>query len=182
MRVPESKSMQSYIQSAVIVPVYRDLEGKLRVIIIRRSVGGIHGGQLAFPGGKRERQDCSMLEAALRETREEIGVVVSLENVLATLPVVETRSSGFRIHPFLARIERPQAWQLDAREVAEILEVDVARLAHPETVAEESVHFEGWDAPQTIRFYKIGPHRFWGASYRILAPLVPRLIAQEWDL
>ena len=42
--------------------------------------------------------------------------------------------------------------------------------------------FEPWPEPRLIEFYRVGPHRLWGASYRILQPLLPRLLAGEWTL
>lgn len=170
------------MEAAVIVPVYRTMAGDLRLIVIRRGAGGIHGGQLAFPGGKVEPGDRSPLAAALRETEEEIGVRVGREQVLAELPVVETIASGFLIFPFLARITRPGEWRLAEREVAEVLEVEVASLVNQRTVTEERVDLEGWEAALPTSFFQIGAERFWGASYRILAPLLPRLIAGEWEI
>lgn len=170
------------IHSAVIVPVYRSREGKLRIIVIKRSDGGIHGGHLAFPGGKVDQGDASSLAAALRETEEEIGIKVNREDVLAALPVVDTISTGFRIFPFLAKIVPPAEWQIDSREVAEVFDLDVAELVQPENMAEEVIHFEPWDGPRQVSFYKVDSHRLWGASYRILSPLVPRLMAEEWSV
>jgi 8-oxo-dGTP pyrophosphatase MutT (NUDIX family) len=55
------------IDAAALVPVYRAGDGGLRMILIRRSEGGVYGGQVSFPGGKREPQDRFMSDTALRE-------------------------------------------------------------------------------------------------------------------
>jgi 8-oxo-dGTP pyrophosphatase MutT (NUDIX family) len=168
--------------SAVLVPLFRDPAGAVRLVVVRRSEGGLHGGQLGFPGGKRERGDASPLATALREAQEEIGLAPAAVEVLATLPVLETFSTGLRIAPFLARIAPPAAWSPDPREIAEVLEVPLEDLARPESRGEATERFAGWREPRRIEFYRVGPHRLWGASYRILQPVLPRLLAGEWTL
>src|SRR5437016_866096 len=99
------------IDAAVLVPVYRDHAGVVRVVLVRRAEGGPHGGEIAFPGGKLDPDDGSLRDAALREAREEIGLPPGAAHVLAELSAFETRVSGFRIHPFLARIVPPETWR-----------------------------------------------------------------------
>jgi 8-oxo-dGTP pyrophosphatase MutT (NUDIX family) len=166
----------------VLVPLFRDAGGLLRMVLVRRAQGGIHGGQLAFPGGNREAADRTLIETAVREAEEEIGLARDLVEVLAELPVVETRTSGYRIAPFLARITRPVSWTPEPSEVAEVIEADVAALARPAARGESLETFPTWPGPQRIQFLRVGPHRLWGATYRITDPLLPRLMAGEWNL
>lgn len=168
--------------AGVLVPVYRDHAGELRLVVVRRAPGGAHGGQLAFPGGKREAGDETYRHTALRETREEVGLAESAVNVLAELPQVDTLATGFRIFPFLGRIRPPERWRLDPREIAEIFELSLARLARPEAHGRRNLRLPGWSGPRRIGFYRVGEHELWGASYRILEPLLPRLLAGEWEL
>ena len=164
----------------MLVPLYRDAEGELRLVLIRRGEGGAHGGQLAFPGGKQDPGE-TLLETVLREAHEEVGLGPDAVEVLAQLEPFETRSTGFRIHPFLARVERPRTWIVAAAEVAEVIEPPLAAFS-PESHATEEWQLEGWPRPYTISFYRLGEHPLWGATYRILHPLLPRLRAGEWEL
>ena len=168
--------------SAVLVPLWRDESGALRLVLLRRTEGGIHGGQLAFPGGRREPSDPSDEATALREAEEEIGLAPGRVTVLQALDVLETRTSNFRIAPFLARIARPHMWRPSFREVAEVLEPAIADLADPAARGESEEFFATWRAPQRIPFIRVGPHRLWGATFRILEPLLPRLLAGEWPI
>lgn len=165
--------------AAVLAPVYRDAAGALRMVFIRRTEGGIHGGQIAFPGGRREPGDASYLETALREAHEEIGLDPARVQVLAELPVITTYSSGFRIHPYLASVQ-PAPWRPQAAEVSEVLEVPVDDLAREDLRGESEERFPGREAPVRIEFLRLGPHRLWGATWRIVQPLLPRLVAGEW--
>ncbi len=153
------------VDSAVLAPLYRDAEGRLRLVFIRRSPFGVHGGQIAFPGGRRERRSRSLVE------------------VLATLPVIETVATGFRVAPFLGRLQGPPpTWRRQETEIDEILEVPIEDLLHPEAHAVEIWQLDNWPEPREIPFYRIGPYKLWGATYKIVEPLLPRLLAGEWDV
>jgi 8-oxo-dGTP pyrophosphatase MutT (NUDIX family) len=169
-------------RASVLIPLYRDAAGALRVIMLRRAPGGIHGGQLAFPGGRPEPTDASPFHTAMREAEEEIGLAPGRVHLLAALPRLETFTSGYVIAPFLARIEPPDAWRPEPREVAAVLDLRLDDLARPETRGEVMEQLASWPEPRRIEFFKVGGERLWGLSYRILAPLVPRLLAGEWKV
>jgi len=164
------------VESAVLVPLYRRLDGDLRVVLIRRSNIGAHAGHLALPGGKHEAEDGSMLETALRESYEEIGLRHDQVEILAELPPTDTRSTNFRIYPFPAKVIQPVVWQANEREVDEILDVSLAELAAAEVSIEEA------PTDRQAPYYRVGEYRLWGATYRLLSVLVPRLLAGEWDI
>jgi 8-oxo-dGTP pyrophosphatase MutT (NUDIX family) len=176
------QNLRSADMAAVLVPVYRAPSGEIRVVLIRRAERGRHAGQIAFPGGRSDPEDRTPIETALREAEEEIGLERERVEVLATFPEIETRASGFVIVPVLGRIRRPEEWRPDPREVAEILEVPVASLALPESRGEALDLVAGWTPPQPLPFYRIESHRLWGATFRILEPLIPRLLADEWPV
>jgi 8-oxo-dGTP pyrophosphatase MutT (NUDIX family) len=173
----------SLVDSAVLAPVYRDAEDRLRLIFIRRSPHGRHGGQIAFPGGRREPEDATLLETALREAHEEIGLEPNRVEVLATLPVIDTVATGFRIAPFLGRLAGPPpTWRRQETEIDEVLDVPLDDLLLPETYGEEDLQLAGWPAPRRIPFLRLGPYKLWGATYRIVELLLPRLTGGEWDI
>jgi 8-oxo-dGTP pyrophosphatase MutT (NUDIX family) len=169
-------------EAAVLVPVYRRQDGQLMVVLVRRAQVGAHGGQLALPGGQRDPRDADLAATALREANEELGLTGDRVELLAALPVVETQTTGFRIAPFLARLTVLVPWRRQEREVAAVVEVPVADLARPEVGAEEVREFPTWPAPRRVRLWRVGGHEVWGVIYRILEPLVPRLLGGEWPL
>jgi 8-oxo-dGTP pyrophosphatase MutT (NUDIX family) len=169
-------------EAAVLVPVYRDRDGELVMVLVRRGEGGVHGGQLALPGGQRDPRDADLATTALREAEEEIGLAAERVELLTALPVVETRTTGFRIAPFLARLSAPPPWRRQEREIAEIVELRVADLARPEVRSEEVRDFPTWPSSRRVPLWRVGRHEVWGVTHRILEPLVPRLLAGEWPL
>jgi 8-oxo-dGTP pyrophosphatase MutT (NUDIX family) len=168
------------VDSAVLAPVYRDPHDRLRLVFIRRSPHGVHGGQIAFPGGRREPQDADLLATALREAHEEVGLDPSSVDVLTALPVIETMATGFRVAPFLGRLNGPPpTWRRQETEIEEILEVPVDDLIRPEAHAVEQWQLPGWPEPRPIPFYRIGPYKLWGATYRIVESIRDYLASHE---
>lgn len=171
-----------WIEAAVIIPVFHWDDGKTGLLFIQRSEKGLHGGQLAFPGGRCEVQDASPLETALRETKEEIGVDKTQLDILERLSVVETRTTGFRIHPFLAKMHLPQKWHLQKEEVSEVILANLEDITAPENHSYELVSFFDSPEPKKIPFIRIEGQKLWGVSYRILKPLLPLLSNHKWDI
>ena len=170
------------IDAAVLIPVYRSQAGELHIVMILRNPGGVHGGQIAFPGGKHDPADDTMLDTALREAREELGLVVPRDDILAELPMAQTRTTGYRVFPYLARISVPDQWQIAEREIAEIVDVRLNALIGPGAHDKMIDRFPTWQKAEQVSYYKIGEHRVWGLSYRILHPIIPRLVGGDWNV
>lgn len=172
----------SPIESAVLVPVYRDIAGDLRILLVVRSEHGRHGGQVALPGGTRDPLDADLVATALREAEEEVGLEPTTVEVLAELPSVDV-PTGYRITPFLGKVRvAPATWRRQESEITEVLEVLATDLMRPELRADELWELAGWPGTRRVSIVRLGPHKLWGATYRILDPLVPRLLAGEWDV
>lgn len=160
------------VNAAVLAPIYRDPRQDLRLVFIRRSPHGVHGGQIAFPGGRREPEDTDLLATALREAEEEVGLDPRQVEILTELPVIETMATGFRVASFLGRLSGPPpTWRRQETEIDEILEVRLDDLTRPESHAIELWQLPGWPEPREIPFYWIGPYRLWGATYRIVGSI-----------
>src|SRR3569833_4186408 len=160
------RKMLGLVESAVLAPVYRDADGEIRRVLIVRGPRGIHGDQIALPGGKREDEDADLLATALREADEEIGLDPRTVEVLTELPLVETMATGFRITPYLGRLlTTPTAWRPQEEEVAEVLDIRVRDLLQPEVHDEERWQLPGWPEPRPVAFYRIGPLLIWGVFF-----------------
>lgn len=170
------------IDAAVLIPVYRSQQGELHIVMILRNPGGVHGGQVAFPGGKHDPADDTMLDTALREAREELGLVVPREDILAELPMEQTRTTGYRVFPYVARITLPDRWQIAEREIAGIIDVRLNDLTGPRAHDKMIDRFPTWRKAEQVSYYRIGEHRLWGLSYRILHPVIPRLVGGDWNV
>ncbi len=168
------------VDAAVLIPLLRLPSGP-RLVMVERAPGGVYGGQIAFPGGKQEPGDTSLLDTAIRETAEETGLDADTVVVLEHLEPVTARTTSFRVAPFLAEVQRPARWVPEPGEVASVLEVPVARLTAPGARLEAVMDFPTWPEPRLTPYYQLSGHRLWGLTLRILDTVLPRLAAGEWD-
>lgn len=124
-RVPKW-AIADRVPSAVCVPLV-ETSGGLEVWIIRRPDGmRHHARELAFPGGKAEPSDACLLDTALRETEEELGVPRAAARVLGALTPVPPATSRFVIHPFVTVVDPSVVPLPAAREVAELIRAPIA--------------------------------------------------------
>lgn len=170
-------------EAAVLVPLFRDEDGVLRLVLVVRGEVGMHGGQVSLPGGKRESHDASPLATALRETEEEIGLTPDEIDVIASLEVLEARTTRFRIYPFLAHVRKPSRLQLGSDEVVEILTPSVECLADPARRTATVRTFPSWPEPRRVDQVTIGDgYAVWGVTLRLVNAVLPRILAGEWQL
>lgn len=141
--------------------------GDLTVLLIRRpEYDGPHSGQIALPGGAIESHDPSPLAAALREAREEVGVSNERLSLWGRLEPIYVQTSNFQVQPFLAWSEARPRLRPDPNEVAGLVEARLAALLDPRTIEEEEWPLHGEN--MIVPFFRIGPHKVWGATAQIL--------------
>jgi 8-oxo-dGTP pyrophosphatase MutT (NUDIX family) len=109
-------------------------------LIKRTKDGNTHSGQIAFPGGKFETKDIDIVQTALRECEEEIGVNQQLVNVLGSLTPLYIPPSNFLVTATIGYIERVQTFKPSEREVEEIIKVPLDLLFHDEIKSTQIVN------------------------------------------
>ncbi|WP_395666043.1 CoA pyrophosphatase [Methylocella sp.] len=146
---------------------------EVRVLLTQRAATlRVHAGQIAFPGGKIEPQDDGPTGAALREAREEIGLLSRDVEPLGFLAPYVT-ATGFRVTPVVARIAPPLDLRLNPQEVEEAFEAPFAFLMDEANHAFDSRELDG----RLRRFYAMayGERYIWGVTAGILRNLYERL-------
>jgi 8-oxo-dGTP pyrophosphatase MutT (NUDIX family) len=163
---------------AVIFRVAADGEA-LELLMIERAsyAGDPWSGHVAFPGGRRETLDATLLDTALRETREELGVDLTTHGrVLGALERVNPMSPALpplSIAPFVALLERESPLAL-SDEVAETFWMPLAVLQRPDASSEVEVVLSS-GGRRTVRAFVHGRYTIWGLTERILRDLLARL-------
>lgn len=157
--------------SAVLVGLREHGRGTTVVLTRRQMDLRQHGGQISFPGGRIDVQDGGPLAAALRETREEIGVAAAAIEPLGWLDPYATLT-GFHVLPLVARIDPDILLEPNPQEVAEVLEVPLELLLDPAQAHDHVIEWRG-RRRQLVEFRWHG-HSIWGATAAILVNLRQR--------
>ncbi|HSS44867.1 MAG TPA: CoA pyrophosphatase [Thermoanaerobaculia bacterium] len=154
-------------RAGVLVPLFVR-EAQLWILFTRRTeTVEHHRGQISFPGGAQEPGDGSLLETALRESEEELGIARGDVQPLGSLSPMVT-ITNFYVEPFVAAIPQPYALRPQESEIAEVIEVPVAPLLDPANLEKKELP----GRPEPVLFYHAGPHVIWGATARMLAELL----------
>jgi len=153
-------------EAAVLVPIFCK-DGEYHILFTLRSDSvPHHKGQISFPGGARSGVDTSLLDTALRESREEIGLEAKDAEVLGELDDTPTTTSSFNISPFVAFIPYPYQFTLNPYEINEIFSVPVSALLHKAKRGEERYTFG--DEVFVGSYYEYEGKVIWGATARIV--------------
>ena len=161
------------VAAAVLAPLFvRD--GELHAVFTkRRSDLRLHAGQVSFPGGRREQTDADLIETALREAHEEIGLEPAEVAVLGALPPTPTVVTDIAIYPIVGLIDEPaRAWIVDEREVESVIEVSLRKLAATHRL---QTFTRPGGRSVTPDAYTAGEHTIWGATGRIVTDLLERI-------
>ena len=136
----------------------------------RRETLSQHAGQISFPGGRNE-PDESLRETALRETREEVGLLPDYIDVVGELSPLYISVSNFCVYPFIGAVDfAPEDLEPQTSEVQKIIALPLAKLADP---ANKQV--ERWtlrDTPVDVPFYRVEEEIIWGATAMMIAELL----------
>ena len=157
--------------AAVLLPLY-DYPGRPGLIFTeRRADLRRHPGEISFPGGRQDFPEEPLLDCALRETEEEIGLDRSLVEVMGALPPVPTMVTSFKVHPFVGLVPSRPDLAPNPAEVEAILFLGVDELIAG--YAKRRLVRRG--VPFRTDTYAVDDRLVWGATARILGQFLERL-------
>lgn len=130
----------------------------------------VHAGEISFPGGKPEDSDNDLLDTALRETQEEIGLRILRQQVIGQLEPVTTLNSGFKIIPFVAVIDDISSLEANA-EVEKIFKIPFESFLKTMADDPDPDH----QSILEMFIFSFDDKIVWGASARVLNQIVKRL-------
>ena len=136
-------------------------------VLLTKRAGHLknHPGQIAFPGGKFELEDGTLVNTALREAEEEIGLNRSIPKELGILPKHETVTK-FLVTPIIFQLPDKLDLKINKNEVDEVFYVPLEHF-----LALENYRIQARKWQEEFRYYYVvpyGPYYIWGATARIL--------------
>ncbi|MFN3850198.1 MAG: NUDIX hydrolase [Spirosomataceae bacterium] len=165
-----SKPNEFTRRSAVLILFFPKQSGVHVPLILRPAYDGVHGGQMAFPGGREEKEDENLIRTALREAQEEIGIKAIDVKILGQLTEIFIPPSNFFVLPVIGFVNYQPEFYPDAREVDEIFEIHLNEFLDEKNVQVRKVNVRGLllETPCFV----INERIIWGATAMMLAELV----------
>jgi 8-oxo-dGTP pyrophosphatase MutT (NUDIX family) len=157
-------------EAAVLVPMHGWPEAPGLVFTERRHDLRRHAGEISFPGGRRDEGEV-LLETALREAEEEIGLPRDHVELAGALPPIGTFVTSYKVHPFVGLIEPGLSFSPNPAEVESVIVASLDDLV------------EGFGMRRLVRrgvpikteTFEVGGALIWGATARILCEFLLRL-------
>jgi len=168
--IPVLRSEDLPVAGVAVIIDPTDRGGSILLIRRRELKGDPWSGQIAFPGGRMSTSDRDLLETAMREAKEEVGVQLKDHQLLGHLPLTETRSRRMRV--------LPSAFQLKStvvlRSNVEVAETFWVPLADFEKLEIKNSKVKVDDGTLRVPSYEYEGHVIWGLTFRILNLLLNR--------
>jgi len=159
-----------YREAAVLILFYSKNNETYFVLIERNEYEGVHSKQISLPGGKKENFDIDLMYTAVRETSEEIGVKIDINEVIMPLSPVYVPPSNFMIFPFIGAISNSFKFCADPREVKNVIEVNISQLLDPDIIKYQDIS-TSYANMTKVPYFKIDDYVVWGATAMILSEL-----------
>ena len=157
-------------ESAILILFYPYENEIYLPLILRPQYDGVHGGQMAFPGGRAEREDENLIRTAMREAQEEIGVRLTDITVIGQLTKLFIPPSNFFVQPVVGYMNHRPDFYPDAKEVDKVVEISLQEINNPKIIGRKTLNVRGVeiDAP----YYKIQENTVWGATAMMISELL----------
>ncbi len=155
---------------AILIALYPD-NGIVKTVLMKRpDYDGTHSGQVSFPGGKMEDEDGGVVEAALREAEEEVGIKIGDVNVIGQLTELYIPPSNFLVHPVVGILDSIPDLVPDQHEVEHILQPELDYLFREDIIDEKDILLNNGIKLRTP-YFEVDGHTVWGATAMIISEL-----------
>ncbi len=160
------REREGFREASVLILLHPSRDGFVFPLIERPGSLRQHAGQIALPGGALEPGE-SFLDAALRETEEEIGVRLPESSILGALSEISALPSGYHVHPFVAFAGEMPPYRLQVEEAKDLFEIPLAALTDPAFAATFPMRRDGKD--WSVPCFDFRGRVVWGLTAMILA-------------
>lgn len=166
---PEEIKKRNPRKAGVIALFYPNTVGATQLLLIlRKTYEGVHSNQISFPGGKMENDDKDLLDTALRETHEEVGVHPKNVSIIKHLSQLYIPPSNFEVHPYIGLYNMDTPFKLQEDEVEAIVEVSLPDFMDDKKIIKEKIttsYAQDWEVPA----FKLNGYVVWGATAMMLS-------------
>lgn len=165
-------------QAAVLMPLTRAEQPEL-ILTLRAHDLSTHGGEVAFPGGRRDPEDSNLIHTALRESQEEVGLDPQCVQVLGSLSQLVSRH-GVEVTPYVGLVPQDLDYCANQEEIASIFSVPLDFFA--EDVRETTHRIDYLGKSWYIPSYRFQDYKIWGLTAVMVVELVNLLYDRQLRL
>jgi 8-oxo-dGTP pyrophosphatase MutT (NUDIX family) len=155
--------------AAGLLLLYPGSQGPSIPLTVRASGLRRHAGQISLPGGASDEGE-TLVQAALREAYEEIGVDPARVRILGELTPVHVLVSGFTLHPIVGITDERPEFRPAAHEVEQVIEVSIEDLQDATNIRQGTRSREG--VAIEYPYFDLRGNQVWGATAMILGEFV----------
>jgi 8-oxo-dGTP pyrophosphatase MutT (NUDIX family) len=167
-------------EAGVLILLYPHNGSVYTVFIQRPDYIGVHSGQISFPGGKKEPVDSNIIETALREAEEEIGIRTSELSVVGTLTPLFIPVSNTLVTPVAGWMDSRPEFKHQVDEVVFLIEGEVKRFLEPSMIKIKPFEIRGEIID--VKYFDYYGHIIWGATAMILNELLTIISGSDISL
>ena len=159
---------RDFPEAAVLVPITRSDEPEL-ILTLRASGLSTHGGEVAFPGGRRDPEDADLIRTALREAEEEVGLPPGLVEVVGSLSTLVSRH-GIKVTPYVGLVPDFVQYKANDGEIESVFSVPLEFFRDDPRQMTHRIDYLGrsWYVPS----YQYGEFKIWGLTAIMVVELV----------
>ncbi len=155
-------------KAAVLILFYPDFENNTSFVLIqRKKYQGVHSNQVAFPGGKTEKEDVDLMQTALREAEEEVGIISKEVAIIRSLTEVYIPPSNFMVKPYLGYLTIRPEFRAQPEEVERIIEVTAKEFLDETNVFTQKLS-TSYASEIDVPAFKLRGYTVWGATAMML--------------
>ena len=151
--------------AAVLLLLYPNNDQIFFYLTKRSTSLKYHKGQISLPGGSKEKDE-TLLETALRETEEEIGINRNKISILGAITPLFIPVTGFMMTPFIGFISKKPLIKLNSIEVDEIFSVNMMDLINNDRL---TTHRQIKGKHLNVPYFRLNKHQVWGATSMVLS-------------
>ena len=172
---PDVERPANATKAGVLILLYPN-PANLHIVFQKRTeYPGVHSAQISFPGGKFDSNDENLVETAIRETEEEIGISNESIEVIGRLTPLYIPVSEIEVYPTVAFMAKKQSFTIDPEEVDYLIEEPLNNLLKPGII--QTKQYTSRQYSGIVPYYDIQGNHVWGATAMILSEFIEVLVS-----
>jgi 8-oxo-dGTP pyrophosphatase MutT (NUDIX family) len=171
MELSQAFTPSRAVRSSVLILLYVRRDDFYTAFIKRSDYNGVHSGQIGLPGGKSEPSDRDLIQTALRESHEEIGLIPQQVRVIGKLTDLYIPPSNYLVTPVVGYLDTEPVFHRDPEEVEDIIEVRLLDFLSDHVVKKVKIPLKLGLSIKAPAFV-INGHVIWGATAMMMSEFI----------